>query len=209
MTIHELLLEFLTFLLLRYLYQALAGLLEILAAPLFERFYAQFAAIFNDFYVAITNWEVLASGLVGRLIIITLELVRGKTADLAASLLLPHHVKIILSDLILLVLLDDQAQVLDLPFHLLADLASWLDLWCCFVLLFFDLRWAVFLVHQILLEWRMNIVLKAILRVREIKVLLRSLHRHPRGDRASEILRTWLIALWKALSTLIKFVGLN
>ena len=109
MTIHELLLEFLTFLLLRYLYQALAGLLEILAAPLFERFYAQFAAIFNDFYVAITNRKVLTSGLVGRLIIITLELVRGKTADLAASLLLPHHVKIILSDLVLFVLLDNQA----------------------------------------------------------------------------------------------------
>ena len=82
---------------------------QILAAPLLERLYAQFAAIFNDFYVAISNWEVRASGLVRRLIIITLELVRGKTADLAASLLLPHHVKIVVCDIVLFVLLNDQA----------------------------------------------------------------------------------------------------
>ena len=109
MTIHELLLEFLTFLLLRYLYQALAGLLEILAAPLFERFYAQFAAIFNDFYVAISDGEILPLGLIRLFILITLELFRGKSTYATIFLLISHHHQVIFLNLILFVLFDDEA----------------------------------------------------------------------------------------------------
>lgn len=85
-------LEILTFLLLGNLYETLAGLFEILATPLFEGFDAKFPTVFNDFNVAISNWEILASRVIRGFIIITLELVRGKSADGTTGFLLPHEV---------------------------------------------------------------------------------------------------------------------
>lgn len=102
-------LVFLTFLKLCYLYEALAGLFQILATPLLERFDAKFSAIFNDFDVTISNREVLTSSLVGELIFITLELSRGKTTDLSSGLLFLHQLKIVFINVVFFFLLDDQA----------------------------------------------------------------------------------------------------
>lgn len=105
----KLVLEFLTFLLLGYLYETAASLLEILATFFLEGLYAQFAAIFDDFDIAISYWEVLALGLIWLLVLITVELVRGKSADATVVLRLLHHHEVVLSNLVLLVLLDHQA----------------------------------------------------------------------------------------------------
>ena len=198
--------EILTFLLLGYFYETTASLFEILAAFFLEWFYTQFSAVFNDFDIAITNWEVLAFYLIRCLFIITLEFIRGKTADATVLLLLSHHTEIIILYLVLLILFNHQAQVFDLPFDLLTDWASWLDLWCSFVL-FRLILWATVIVHQILLEWRMNIVILIILIVSEIEISLWALHHHSWW--VAKVHLIWMIALWKTLNSFVQLVGLN
>jgi hypothetical protein len=102
----ELVLEFLTFLLLGYPYKTSAGLLKIFTTALFEWFDTEFSAIFNDFDVAISDGEVLALSLVWLLILITFEFIRGKTTDATVLLLISHHHEVIFLDQILVVLLD-------------------------------------------------------------------------------------------------------
>ena len=92
---------------------------QVFATTFFERFYAEFAAIFNDFDITISDREVLALRLIWFLIIITLELFRGKSTYATSLLLLLHHLQVIILDLIFFVLFYHEAQVLDLPFDLL------------------------------------------------------------------------------------------
>jgi len=99
--------EFLTFLLLGNFVETSARLLQILTTFLLKRFDAELPAVLNDFDIAIANGEVLAFCCVWLLILITVELVRGKTAQASIDLLLSHHDEIILLKLILLVLLND------------------------------------------------------------------------------------------------------
>jgi len=54
----------------------------------------------------------------------------------------------------------------------------------------------------------MNIATHVILSIGEVEILLRSLHQHPGRYRVSKILRTWLVALRKALNTFIKLISL-
>jgi len=102
-----LVLEFLTFLGFGYPYQTAASLLEVFAATLFEGLYAQLPTVLNDFYVPITDWEVLTLDLLRLLILITLKFFCEKSTDAAIFLLVAHHSEIIVVDLILFILLDN------------------------------------------------------------------------------------------------------
>lgn len=55
----------------------------------------------------------------------------------------------------------------------------------------------------------MNIASDVILRIGEIKILLRSLHHDSGGYRASKVLRNGMVALWEALNSFIEFISLN
>ena len=77
---------------------------EVFATTFFEGFYAEFAAIFNDFDITISDREVLALRLIWFLIIKTLELFRGKSTYATSFLLLLHHLKVIFLYLIFFIL---------------------------------------------------------------------------------------------------------
>jgi len=126
----ELFLEFLTFLLLSYPYKTSASLFQIFATALFKWFNTEFSAIFNDFDVTISDWEVLALGPVWPLILITFEFIRGKTTDATVFLLRSHNNEVIILDQVLFVLLDNQAQVFDLSLNWLVNRAWFYYYWC-------------------------------------------------------------------------------
>lgn len=104
-------------------------MLEVFSPTLFEGLYTQFAAIFNDFYVPVANWEVLSFSHIWLFIIITLEFFRGKSANATVGLLVAHHQEVIFLNLVLFVLFDDQAQVFDLPLDWLAWRTWFNHLW--------------------------------------------------------------------------------
>lgn len=102
---------------------------KVFASALLERLYAQFPTVLDDFDITITDWEVLALRGVRLLILELFQFFRGKSTYTAVLFLIAHHLKVVLLYLVLLVLLNDEAEVFDLPFHRLVNRARLDNCW--------------------------------------------------------------------------------
>lgn len=163
-------------------------MLQIFAPPLLERFYAQLTTVLHNFDVPVADWEVLALHKIWFLVLITVELLRGKSTDAAVLFSMTHHYEVIFLNDIFFVLLNYKPEVFNLTFDLLVNW-SWLDdncrlagggsSWWCLIEI---ILWSLYVViHQILMEWLnwMNIMCKiGHFFICEVEVSLRSLHQH-------------------------------